>query len=437
MQKNEYSFKSYPASLRQVQDWVNNENLKSNQNAEILSFRFEKSNLDINALESSIKVLFKRHESLRTFFVKQNEKIFQCVLNKGFEVFSLVKYTENQYSEEDILILCSSYMKKLKNIKTLPLCYFILFKTSQDSFLFICLIHHIISDFDSIEILKREINLLYKANKNNTPYKLPILPLQLKDFFQHENQRIKEKQQQHIKYWKKKLEFQNLKEQEISFPNKKLEFLDLSSGKAYFYITDCNALKIITTLKKKYSFSYGAIINTAFFIMLGIIKKQNDFLIASPITGRNSLKSQSIIGNLMGGIYYHKRRELKTSTKNIIKDFQIEFYKSKRHIIYNHESLDLSGIELRVNCDLYLNIINQKLELIDKTLKTHSSIGRTYYPLECWVVKSSEELVLNWQYNSFIYSEKEIENMASMIKLIIKNLLCNLNKNPFSKTIWC
>lgn len=430
--------KLYHPSPRQLQDWEYHHSLKPNQVPEILSFSFRKSQVNLQSLKRALRILYERHESLRTFFIEKNDTLYQSILPYEYEIFGLKEYSARSLKQQDevISIVLSKYLSKLKNINNSPLNYCILVKTHETDYRFFFLIHHIISDFKSIEILKQEINLLYRFFNTGIGVSLTDLPIQLKDFFNRKYFHRESDNSRTKNYWKEKLGSKELRkypkkflktispyfEKEIN--NRLIEILNSSSAKTFTYFTKCKATTKIDNLKKRYSFSFGAVINTVFFLVLRSREKQDYYLITNPISGRQSIKSKNIIGNLMGGIYYYVKNHSNSNTHKIIEKFQIEYFRSSRHIIYNHKVLDLDLTDLRLKCDLALNILNQQVDITNKPLpRIHLQLGSCNYFLECIVMKSDDELMLSWKYNSMIYASIEIEEMSMSIEKIIKNLM--------------
>ncbi len=429
------------ASSRQVQDWNYNQGLSDDQSAEILSFSFERQNLNTVSLKNTIRLLFQRHDILRTYFEKKGNQLFQVILPFDVGLFDLKQYIieKVELSEEYIASTISLCHSELKNIKKAPLVHCLLFTNDQYStFNFKFIIHHIISDAESIKILKREINELYRSFVNQSIPELPKIPYQLRQYLDHEQVNTDHNKKKLQNYWKTKLQYIETREvskkfitelsEEIKVSNLLdsrsllMKRLELSSGRLFTSYTDCDAIEIIRLLKSKYLFSLNSILSTTFLIALFTVIPQDDYLMVLPISGRFSVKSQNIVGNLMGGIYYHRRRETKIDLKNTIQGFQEEYFKSCRYLIYNHELLDLDLENLRLNCDLFLNIFknpDSELRLKDKNVHFHETIVGSYYFLECCVENNESELRFDWKYNTSLYSKEKIELISKEINSVI------------------
>jgi hypothetical protein len=306
--------------------------------------------------------------------------------------------------------------------------------------LFYFVIHHIICDYDSIEILKHELGQLYNLKKRDSPDELPKIVFHLKDYFALDKQNRKSSILKSKQFWKKNLlyfekEFLHKKyysglylydkKNTVGLDEEKLlKTFNSKTCNIFIHSTNCNAVPTINSIQSKHRFGFGPIIYSIFYIMLLTLSDQKNHLIASPISGRHTKKSMNLVGNLMGGIYYPIEKNELNSLKKLIVQFQNLYLKTTRHIIYNHGQLSLNGLALRINCDLYLNIIKHQVEQNCGTLSNiHSSIEESsFYALECVLMKSSSELILNWRYNPLFYRKSEIDLMTKKINDYFKKL---------------
>lgn len=129
--------------------------------------------LEIEALRKAIQQLVQRHESLRTFFNKEN--ITQVILPKleiGVPVLDFSQMTEDAKNEQ---------LEKLRfdeseiplDIFTGPLCRFKIIKLSENTHRLFMTVHHAIADGWSCGILSNDLQALYNANVLGEKVDLP------------------------------------------------------------------------------------------------------------------------------------------------------------------------------------------------------------------------------------------------------------------------
>src|SRR6185295_3182682 len=121
--------------------------------------------LDLQALQRSLNEIIRRHESLRTRFVKLDGQPVQVIdpeLELPLEVFDLSTLNE-QERETEALRLAHATAAGEFDLTTGPLLRATLLQLSADEHMLLLTMHHIISDGWSLGVLVREVGMLYRA----------------------------------------------------------------------------------------------------------------------------------------------------------------------------------------------------------------------------------------------------------------------------------
>ena len=176
---------NYVLSDGQRRIWILSQFDNAHQTYNIPSKIRLQGDYDIQILERVIGAIIERHEVLRTVF-KENEsgEIRQWVLSPNdvkvpLEYFDLVD-SDNTEEEIERLITLDSYQPF--DLASGPLFRIALFKQGGNIFTLYFIIHHIISDAWSAEVLQKEFFELYHAFAENKPFRLPTLAIQYKDY---------------------------------------------------------------------------------------------------------------------------------------------------------------------------------------------------------------------------------------------------------------
>ncbi|MDQ6531236.1 non-ribosomal peptide synthetase, partial [Flavobacterium sp. LHD-85] len=132
--------------------------------------------LSIPSLERAFLSLIERHESLRTVF-NENEagEIRQNVLKIAEIDFLLLleDVSEEDCSTEKINEIVYNEITHSFDLGLDLLIRAKLIKTSDDTYIFICVMHHIVSDGWSVDIMKNELFALYDAYSTESQLVLP------------------------------------------------------------------------------------------------------------------------------------------------------------------------------------------------------------------------------------------------------------------------
>jgi hypothetical protein len=136
--------------------------------------------LDYAALEQALNMLVERHEALRTTFPSVDGEAVQMVAAH----LHIDLLTEKLLDVPDAEL--RQYLTKLAahkfDLSAGPLFGARLLQIGEHSHILVILIHHIIADAWSMEVIYRELVELYGAALEGRPAKLPELPIQYADY---------------------------------------------------------------------------------------------------------------------------------------------------------------------------------------------------------------------------------------------------------------
>ncbi|WP_417821983.1 amino acid adenylation domain-containing protein [Terasakiella sp.] len=140
--------------------------------------------LDLDCLERALNSLATRHEILRTNFTTVKERGEQVISqNRVFtidrhDIRHLDKIAQQSFLDHHIQTETGYAFDLEKD----PLLRLSLVQTDDNAYLLCLVLHHIIGDGWSLEILIRELSQLYDAYLNNCAPDLPALDIQYADF---------------------------------------------------------------------------------------------------------------------------------------------------------------------------------------------------------------------------------------------------------------
>ncbi len=114
--------------------------------------------IDVAALRNAIAVVVDRHEALRTVFAVRDRDIVQIVLPQvEIELCIEASDDSSRRAEEEI--------RKPFDLATGPLIRFLLIKKGPQQHLFVMVVHHIVADEWSLDIVLSEINKAYNGEQ--------------------------------------------------------------------------------------------------------------------------------------------------------------------------------------------------------------------------------------------------------------------------------
>ena len=168
-----------------------------------------KGELDVDALQASFKALVTRHESLRTVFRgREDGQVEQVILDEdhlSFEATDLSTMAEAKRIQQ-MQGLAVSWHQRPFDLEHGPLLRIGLIREAADRHLLVVVMHHIISDGWSMQIIVDEFAAQYRARVQGEIPELAALPIQYADYaaWQHQWLEAGEKDRQ-LAYWRTQL----------------------------------------------------------------------------------------------------------------------------------------------------------------------------------------------------------------------------------------
>ncbi len=179
----------YPLSSSQRRLWVLSQLAGSNEAYNMCGCYMLEGDLDKVALSLSLKRVVNRHESLRTIFTEDGaggirQRILPVI--DDWNHIDEVDLREEGSNGEDRPLLLESLLNKEAlisfDLSVWPLMRCRLFRISDNCWAFSVVMHHIISDGWSMEILIQELQQYYNAEVSGTELLLPSLRIHYKDY---------------------------------------------------------------------------------------------------------------------------------------------------------------------------------------------------------------------------------------------------------------
>jgi len=400
-----------------------------------------KGNVAITSLQNAFQLLIERHESLRTVF-KEDEagEVRQIILNLNDIKFQL-QYEDVNNNEKTLERTKEIIQKEIEysfDLSSDSLLRAKLVKTSQDTYVFICVMHHIISDGQSAEVMTNELFALYdehiKGNKNS----LPALQLHYKDYAEWQQDQLKNDViESHKFYWLKQFEGE-------------LPVLDLPTYQTRPAIKTYTGNSLTKVYNEKLLKDFSDLCqsqgSTLFMGLLATVKtllykytNQNDIVIGSPIAGREHADLQNQIGFYINTLALRTEFDGEDSFKELLANVKKVTLDAYEHQIYPFDELveqlprkrDMSRnplfdvmVTLQNTNNPKVNI--QRIGAIEIKEYEVEELTVSKFDLGFTFGESDKGLGLTLTYNTDIYSEEFAERILNHLE----TLLCSILMKP-------
>lgn len=285
----------YPVSNAQRRLWI-----LERMGAEKAAYNISGANLlegdlDIKALGKALQTLIVRHESLRTTFFEMDDGPKQKIhksIESQLKVLDLMQESVPELKARE-LVLKEALLPF--DLEQGPLFKAKLFRLAEKRYVFFFNMHHIISDGWSMEIIVKEMLVLYTAFVEGKESPLLPLRIQYRDFTDWQNGLLSGAEANvHLDYWQGKLSG-DIPSLVLPLDYRRPAIQTFKGDAFQFSLEDS-----ITEGLRKLGREYGA---SFFMVMLSLVKillyrytGQEDIIVGSPIAGRDHADLEEQVG---------------------------------------------------------------------------------------------------------------------------------------------
>jgi amino acid adenylation domain-containing protein len=252
--------------------------------------------LDAAALERSLREIVRRHESLRTTFADSGGRPAQIVSPEAglnFRVGSLEDLPAGE-REDEARRLALEEARKPFDLARGPLLRATLVRLQGEAHLALFTLHHIVSDGWSHGVLIRELAALYAAYVAGRPSPLEELPIQYADYALWQRERLSgEGFEGQLAYWRERLRDAPALELPADRPRPPAQSF---RGKTLPFTLEPGLSDAIRELSRREGVTLYMTLLAAFQTVLSRHAGQEDFVVGTPVAGRQRVETEGLIG---------------------------------------------------------------------------------------------------------------------------------------------
>jgi amino acid adenylation domain-containing protein/non-ribosomal peptide synthase protein (TIGR01720 family) len=285
--------------------------------------------LNFNALQNSINLLIKRHESLRTFFYVDEGVPYQAIIDQNdikYEIpvfyFDTLKTSLNSVND-----LIKNIVNEKFNLQKAPLMRAAIIRLSSHQSILVICFHHIVCDGWSMKILLEDLNKYYcEFNKDRIPI-LELLPYQYIDYAAWQNEWLKGKIKNNLlDFWKEQLS--EVKPLQLMI-DKDRPITQTFNGNVIEFSIPPQVTEHLHKIAIKEEVTLYMLLLAAFKVLLYQYSNQDDITVGSPIANREHQDLESIVGFFVNTIVIRSKFDSKTQLReflNQIKNYTLNAY---------------------------------------------------------------------------------------------------------------
>ncbi len=287
----------FPTSLAQQRLWFLNQ-LEPDSAAYNITFAVRISgNLDVCALEQSLRELVMRHEILRTTFRAVEGRPVQVVaphVELTFPVVDLRGWPEAE-REAQAREFAHKESQRIFDLAQEPLLRTTLLQLTNSEYVLLLSMHHIVSDGWSMSVFVNETAVLYESFRRAEPSPLEELPLQYADYAIWQREWLESSAaESQLSYWREQFSSQPAV---LDLPfDRPRTTLPSTDGFKHSIVIDADLSARLKTLSRQEGVTLFMTLLAAFQTLLYRYTQQEDITVGSTVAGRDRKEIEGLIG---------------------------------------------------------------------------------------------------------------------------------------------
>ncbi|MFS0592510.1 amino acid adenylation domain-containing protein [Cytobacillus horneckiae] len=425
-----------PLSFAQQRLWFMEQLQPGTSFYNIQDVRQLEGRLNISALEWSINEIVRRHESMRTTFNEVDGEPIQVILEKMIVPLNVIDLSELHFSEAE------SRLDELINEDAiapfnLSECLFraIVIQLSDEKYILILSMHHIVSDGWSMGILFNELGTLYEAYCNQSTSNLSELEVQYADYAIWQRKHLNgEKLQQELAYWRNHLSgAPSLIELPTTYTRQPVQSYKGNLYSIWFPGSDIEELERIC--KENGATLYMGLL-AIYKILLFKYSGQRDLVVGTVTANRNSIELEDIIGFFVNTLPIRSMLDgnpLFNEFLKIVRDSCLGAYAHQEvpfeMVVDNLKPVRNLSYTPIVQTLCILQSASENVEIPSlKTSRVEVEYNTSKFDLTLAFEKNDNGMLCHIEYNTDLFDEATISRLMNSYKRLLKGVSIDQNK---------
>lgn len=425
----------YPLSPVQQQLWFLQQLQAQSSFYNMFFLKKLQGDLDIACLKQAVQILGERQSILRTVFqTTQQDTLQQTILSQK------ISLQVEQTSRSEIKQKIRSVTQAPFTLSQFPLVRFKLFIINENEYVFCAVIHHILSDHWSMQVMWNEIVELYNALQEKREHHLPDLNFEYGDFcewLQQEDMDALEK------YWLRQCDHISL----LHLPTDKPRPAQPSfEGERHIEKISGDLQEKLRIFSQENNSTLFSVLLTSFNILLSRYSNQEDVVIGFPVINRHHGEMNHNIGLFINNLVLRNDLSGQPTFVELLARVQKVLFAAYRHQDYPFQKLVEKLNPTRDTSrnpifQVYINMLefeNMSQELPMNNVMTsryQKETTTTRFDLTLYIQQKQEGLAFIWRYSTDLFVHKTIVNMAKNFVTLLQSIIDNCHAKIYALPI--
>ena len=421
---------SYPGSFTQQRLWILSQMDRSIDAYVITRALRLRGPLDLPALTATLDGIMARHEMLRTRFEMHDGALRQIV-----EPHISAPLTQSDVSgTADPEAACRAFLEEELAapfaLSRAPLWRVRLCKLGDGDWVLALIVHHIIADAWSMELLQQELALRYQAHVSGAELALPAPRRNYGDYAAWQRSpNACEAMEEARNYWMEKLADPELLELPSDMPGPRRMLAPAATLRHAFDPIQVQALKMLATDRSSSLFmALTALVKTLLYRYCG----QRDITVGTPVAGRDWPELETVVGLFMNVVALRDKIDPGDGFTTLLDQVARTAYEAFAHQNYSLEHLidDLDLERDAARAPLFDVLIALQNVPAASSRVADLQIGpfeagpeAAKYDLIFEFAEDGDGLILNLIYSTGLFSTAAMTRLCSHLERLLERLL--------------
>jgi len=389
--------------------------------------------LDKEILEESFNRVIQRHEILRTRFVNRQGEPFQEIEDSLDFSLTVNDLSEEETAKRDDLVknILREDARRTFSLDQLPLFKVQLIRLDKNIHILSAVMHHIISDGWSMNVLVHELMAQYSALKKEETNQLPALPIQYADYAAWQRNRLQgEVLEQQLSYWKDHIGL-NPPVLELQGDYRR-PAVQTFNGRNVDFELDATVTNAINAYCRKEGVTLFMLLLAAWQSLLRRYSGQEQVLVGSPVSGRQHGQTEELIGFFVNTILLKADFSEKPVFKQLLRQVRENVLNAYAHQDIPFEQLvdllqperDMAHPPLFQAAFILQNrpqTLAETAGLAFSPVEPDSAVAKVDISLYC--AESDDRILARLEYNADIFKTETIERMRDHLLYFLRSAL--------------
>lgn len=379
-------------------------------------------NISVVRLRKAIKEFLKRNEVFKfRFALDKNDEVYQYMVDDEYKI-SILDFSHKKKVKEEYSLWENARAQEVMSLIDNPLIEITIIKFSNQMYAYMVKAHHIIIDGWSMQLLVKEIAVLYNRMAENKGYEMERC--KYSDYISSEKRYLNtNKYKINKEYWNKIF---------AELPENKIESEKRKNGKRKSWVIQKELSNCINEFCDKYKISKNVFFIGICFLYMYETTEQDDLVIGTPVLGRSGRTERNTIGMFVNVLPLRYQIDESLTYMDFfydIRDLVANGFRNCKYP-YNHLIKDLQSkkdgcSELYNICVNYYgtNLVDYMDDIPVESVEFYN--GEQEYSMQIivreWLENNSIELDIDYQIEK--YNDIEIQSMFQSI-IHICNVVC-------------